>query len=95
MIARLINNIIWLSREKNFWNIGLKLLLSENECSSLCPRSIVDPEVLRFKILVLTDFHRPDLEIYANGCDECRIKRILDKSKYYTCLTDTAIPDKE
>lgn len=51
--------------------------------------------VLGLEILVLTNFHCPDLEIYANGCDECGIKRIFDKSKYYTCLTNTAIPDKE
>lgn len=51
--------------------------------------------VLSLEILVLTDFHCPDLEIYANGCDKCRVKGIFDKSKYYTCLTNTAIPDKE
>ena len=51
--------------------------------------------VFSLKILVLTDFHSPDLEIYANGCDECRVKRIFDKSKYHTCLANTAIPDKE
>ena len=51
--------------------------------------------VFSLKILVLTDFHSPDLEIYANGCDECRVKRVFDKSKYYTCLANTAIPDKE